>query len=51
MPLSCTRRMSFVLKPMGASMIRNGLAVATFLFAFVAFAQNERGTMLEMTHF
>ena len=26
-------------------MIRNGFAVATFLFASVAFAQNERGTI------
>src|SRR5437667_12094258 len=30
---------------MEASMIRNGFAVATFLFASVAFAQNERGTI------
>src|SRR3989442_12625301 len=30
---------------MEASMIRNGFAVATFLFASVAFAQNEPGTI------
>src|SRR5436189_842531 len=30
---------------MEASMIRNGFAIATFLFASVAFAQNEPGTI------
>src|SRR6266704_2960737 len=30
---------------MEASMIRNGFALATFLFASVAFAQNERGAI------